>query len=405
MRKRVPEREETGRRQTATRGQGFCHSAIPCNWLWLLLLLIAATQMTLEAGLKPPIMLEREENNTQVPFEPWRERSTQAVTYVHEQPWLTNEFKLKHTTFKDVPGYRQNLTMIQQASFYGHNMTSPLEFQAGRHWTGNSTYRPVDGVTFYYPWGHRLSTTVTTGRFSYIYEHSSADRPSFFEGQIHYQFNDQTYLRVQGDQEIDHQNSTVQVGYNIDTLKIIGESRSSAGTDTYRLSLVYQNGSRFDFNADYLVYLCASDTSILRSYVAYDLGKWYVETGVGKKFLFGDGSKSPRENAFYEGTVQWGNPARHIDNLTLGYLLETSGLLAARTFSGTGERVISPKTRLSLSVADTRFDDGRRSIQNLEGRFHRKVEWGYFEIRCGLISGWQADALDKDVGIRAGYEF
>ncbi len=405
MIKPVPERKITGRRQTDARGQGVCHSAIAAVARTLLTLALVLLGAVGNAGLKPPIILEREENNTQVPFEPWRERSTQAFTYVHEQPWLTNEFKLKHTTFKDVPGYRQQLTTIQQASAYGHNMTSPLEFQAGRHWTGNSTYRPVDGVTFYYPWGNRLSTTVTTGRFAYIYEHQSARRPDFFEGQIHYQFNDQTYLRVQGDQEVDTQNTTVQVGYAIDSFKIIGETRNSSGTDTYRLSFVYQNDQKFDFNTDYFVYLSASDTSVLRSYVAYDMGKWYLETGAGKKFLFGDGSRSPRENAFYEGTLQWGNPARHIDNLTLGYLLETSGIAEARTLSGTGERVISPKTRLSLSVADTRFDDGRSSVQNLEGRFHRKVEWGYFEIRCGLISGWRADALDKDIGLRAGYEF
>ncbi|HNV70304.1 MAG TPA: hypothetical protein PKO06_11445, partial [Candidatus Ozemobacteraceae bacterium] len=225
MIKRVPERKITGRRQTDARGQGVCHAAILSIRTFFLLVFVMLLANQLEAGLKPPIMLEREENNTQVPFEPWRERSTQAFTYVHEQPWLTNEFKLKHTTFKDVPGYRQQLTTIQQASAYGHNMTSPLEFQAGRHWTGNSTYRPVDGVTLYYPWGNRLSTTVTTGRFAYIYEHQSIRRPDFFEGQIHYQFNDQTFLRVQGDQEVDGQNTTVQVGFAIDSLKLIGESR------------------------------------------------------------------------------------------------------------------------------------------------------------------------------------
>jgi hypothetical protein len=58
-----------------------------------------------------------------------------------------------------------------------------------------------------------------------------------------------------------------------------------------------------------------------------------------------------------------------------------------------------------LGVDDTRFENQSGTVQNLEGAIRRRVQWGYFELSGALISGGSDSDLQKDVRLRAGYEF
>jgi hypothetical protein len=348
--------------------------------------------------------LQREEISTFSPFGQYRERSTQRVVYNHLTPYLASEFEFKHATFKDFQGTAPTLNLLYQASFRGYNMDTPLEFKAGRIWTGNQRFRPVDGVSWSYPWGKRLTTRLEFGQLPRIEDRDRYNQPAYFEGRLHYRFNDEAFFAVQGIQDDrDHFTSTM-VGYQIDTLKFIGEYQSSGATDSARVSLQYYDGKRLDLTGDYRISRHeGTDTGIMRNLLGWEIGTCYFEGGVGGKFHF-DGPRLP-SSSFYEGNLTWGLPKKGKDTMSLGYMLETSPGSSSRTLSGLAERNISSNTRLSLEAASTRFDSGRNSVQNLETRLHRKVDWGYFEVLFGVITASDIDDLQKEVRLRAGYEF
>lgn len=356
------------------------------------------------AQQRAPSQLQREEISTFSPFGQYREKSSQRLTYNHQTPYLVSEFEYRHVVFKDFLGEAPRLNQLYQASFHGRNMETPMEFKAGRIWTGNHSFRPVDGVSWWYPWGRRLATTIEVGNIARIEDQKRSDGPSYFEGEFRYTFNHQAFLSVQAGQDYKTRFSSAQVGYHLDDLKLIGEYASSGATDTWRLGLQYFDGQRVDLTGDYRLQMNdATNSGIARNLIGVELGSFYLETGVGGRFFFGD-DKLPR-STFYEGTLTWGAPKQGKDTLSLGYLLETSPASSAHTLSGTAERNVTKRTRISLGLSSTRFGGNDDSIQNLEGRLRRLVEWGYYELRLAVINGGGNDDLQKDVGLSAAYRF
>ncbi|OIP28235.1 hypothetical protein AUK22_04510 [bacterium CG2_30_54_10] len=356
------------------------------------------------SGIHSPCQIQREEISTSSPFGPYREKSSQRLTYNHQNPYLVSEFEYRHVLFKDYKGVAPRLNQLYQASFFGRNMETPLEFKAGRIWIGNHSFRPVDGVSWWYPWGRRLSTTLEVGQISKIDDKTRAEGPGYFEGELRYRFNEQAALAVQSGQDYKNRFSSFQLSYHIDSLRLIGEYASSGATDTWRLGLQYYDGQRVDITSDYRLQMNGTTNSgITRNLIGLDMGSFYLETGIGGRFYFDDG-RLPR-STFYEGTLTWGAPWQGKDKLSLGYLLETSPASTSHTLSGTAERNVSKKTRISLILASTRFGGTDDSIQNLEGRLRRLVEWGYYELRLAVINGGSRSDLQKDVGLSAGYQF
>jgi hypothetical protein len=139
----------------------------------------------------------------------------------------------------------------------------------------------------------------------------------------------------------------------------------------------------------------------MRHYLGLESGEFYLETGIGKKFWF-NGPKTP-EDWFYEGSLTWGSPGS--DMVSAGYLVESTPASASRTIFAGAQRKISSRTFLELNVEDTTFENQNKSVQNLEGAIRRKVSWGYFELRGAVISGGSDSDLQKDIRLRAGYEY
>ncbi len=372
--------------------------------LWTAVVLLWIGSSPAVGQVREPCQIQRTETSTFSPFGPFREKSSQRLTYNHQTPYLVSEFDYRHVIFKDFKGVAPRLNQLWQASFWGRNMESPLQFRVGRIWTGNHSFRPVDGISLWYPWGRRLSTTLDLGRIARVDSDTRADDPAWFEGALRYAFNDQAFLAVQGGQDYKTRFSSALVGYHIESLKLQGEYANSGATESWRLGLQYYDEHRVDLTGDYRLFLHDDTNSgVARNLIGVEMGSFYVETGVGGRFFFGD-DKRPR-STFYEGTLTWGAPKQGKDTLAVGYLLETNPASTAHTLSGSAQRQISRKTRLSLEVASTRFGGEDDSIQNLESRLHRRVEWGYYELKFAVINGGGRSELQKDVGVRAGYEF
>lgn len=397
IRSAAPANEETKTRQTTNRAR-----------LSVALLLATVVGVLLSvpapAQVREPSRIQRTETSTFSPFGPFREKSSQRLTYNHQTPWLVSELDFRHVIFKDFKGVAPRLNQLWQASFFGRNLSTPLEFKAGRIWTGNHSFRPVDGVSWWYPWGRRLSTTLDIGKTAKVDAKTRAESPDWFEGRLHYAFNDEAYLAVQGGQDYKTRFSSALVGWQIETLKLQGEYASSGATDTWRLGLQYYDQHKVDLTGDYrLFHNAVTDSGVARNLIGVELGTFYLETGVGGRFFFGD-DPLPR-STFYEGTLTWGAPKQGKDTLSVGYLLETSPASTAHTLSASAQRNVTKRTRISLEVASTRFGGDDDSLQNLESRLHRRVDWGYYELKFAVISGGGYSELQKDVGVRAGYEF
>lgn len=346
----------------------------------------------------------REERSATAEFIPYRERSTQAFLYTHTTNWLVNEFDFRHVSYHPKPGQKSQANQLWQASFTGKNLTAPMEFKVGRHWTGQDRFHCIDGGTWDYRWGNRLSTIVTAGQFARIDETIPDHRPQVFEGRLHYRFNDQTFFALGGGQDDKKDHSLAQLGWKLDTLRLLGEHRSTGATDTWRVSMQYLHPSKIDLLADYRVEVNDGKAGgLTRALVAYDAGRCYIEGAVGNHFRPDEARRDNR--AFYEGSLTFGKPDLGLDGVTLSYLLERGLASDARTISGTAERKVSDKTRLFIDLSNTRFEEGRESLQNLGGRLHRRVEWGYYELGFALITGGNDPSLQKDVNLRAGLEF
>ncbi|MFZ2961470.1 MAG: hypothetical protein WA705_31720 [Candidatus Ozemobacteraceae bacterium] len=372
--------------------------------LFLFLLHSAYATLPVYGQLKAVSEIEREEKSTTTNFAPYRERSTQRVLYVHTTPFLTNEFDFRHVSYEPFSGAKSQANQLWQASFSGRNLTAPMEFKAGRIWDGLDRFRPIDGGSWNYRWGHRLSTNLIVGQFSRVADTWKNDRPRVFEGSLRYAFNEQTFLNVGGAQDYKDPHSLVQLGYHIDSLRLLGEHRNEGATDTWRMSLQYNHPSKVDLLGDYRVDIKdgkAGGTG--RALVAYDAGRCYVEGGLGKVFRPDEARSDNR--TYYEGSLKWGKPDLGFDGMTLSYRLEHGIASTARIIGGEVERKVSDKTRIILGLSNTRIDEGGDSLQNLEGRLHRKVEWGYYEVSAGFITGLTDVSMQKDVAIRAGLEF
>jgi hypothetical protein len=367
--------------------------------------MLLASGMTAHAGLHEPCRLDREEINTQSPFGPFRERSTQRLTWYRWQPYLTSELSFRHVIYKDFAGVASKAHQLYHASFSGRPLTTPLEFSAGRIWAGNHQLRPIDGATWWYPWGERLKTTLTVGRSARVDLNGQGEQPSFFEGRFDYRFNQETTLTFQRNQEFKEGFSSGQIGYKIDNLRFLGEYRNTGATGTARLGLQYYDGHRCDLTGDYrLNQHDDGDSGVMRNILAIEMGEFYLETGVGGTFFLEE-PRVKNDTHYYEGSVTWGDPRTRKDILQIGYMLEKAPASSARTLSGHAERRVSRKTTLGLGVSSTVFEESGASIQNLEGSLHRRVDWGFYEIRLGMINSASQGNLQKDVGLRAGYEF
>lgn len=354
--------------------------------------------------LAPPCSLERTERNVTTPFGPWRERSEQRITYGHFTPYLSSEFQFRHAIFKHEWGGKTGRDFLTQASLSGRNMNSPMSFKVGRIWSGNTLFRSIDGGSWTYPWGRRLSTTLEAGRLATHDLGDDANKPGYFEGRLNYRFNEQTTFTVLSEQEWRDRYSAAQLGYVIDALRLIGEYRSSGATDTWRMGMQYYDGKCVDLTADYrLNYNDATNSGVGRATAGFESGQMYFESSVGGRFFF-DKEKIP-DSTFYEGNVTWGNTRLGESSAGLGYTVESGVASVSRTISGTVERVVTRRTRIGLTLAETRFDQGKTNVQNMESRLHRRVDWGFYELRFALISGGADSNLEKDIALRAGYEF
>jgi hypothetical protein len=381
------------------------HFARPGGRLLLLVLLAFVAVTTAgQAQLKAPKMIAREESSTTFPYEEYRERSAQRLTYNHVSPFLTTEFDFRHVDFKYVLGGALQENRLLHAGLKGQNLGNDLIAKAGRIWGGNDSFRAVDGISLHHPFGNRLSATALLGKTPVLGRDMDSPKPAITEGRLDYRFNRKAFLALQASQDLaDHYSSAV-LGYAIEALTALGEFKTTGATDTYRLGFQYFDGTRLDLSSDYRVQMYDGlDTGIFRNTVALSVGSCYFETGLGRKFQFGD---RPFDNtSFYEGTVYWGNSRLGQDNLSLGYLLEIMPEVESRTMSGEAERVVTKNTRIALSLADTRFNDGRSSVQSLGGRLHRKVYWGFYELDFALVSGGDRSDLRQDLNVRAGYEY
>ncbi|HOY66223.1 MAG TPA: hypothetical protein PLP29_04990 [Candidatus Ozemobacteraceae bacterium] len=370
------------------------------------ILALAGRAFGLPAAMEiaPPCSLERTERSTTTPFGPWRERSDQRLSYGHFTPYLGTEFQFRHAIFKHAWGTKTGRDFLYHAAFSGRNMNSPMSFRVGRIWGGNSLFRPVDGGSWTYPWGRRLSTTLEAGRLATPDLKDKADKPGYFEGRLQYRFNEQATVSVVSEQEWREKYSAARLGYVIDGLRLLGEYRSSGATDTVRMSMQYYDGKCVDVTADYrLNRNDLVDTGIGRATAGVESGEIYLEGSVGGQSYFEN--EAFEDRSFCEGSITWGNGRRGENSVGLGYTVETGAASVSRTLSGTVERVVTKRTRIGLTLAETKFDQQSGSVQNLESRLHRRVDWGFYELRFGLIAGGENSDLEKDIGIRAGYEF
>jgi len=354
-----------------------------------------------EGSLMPVPVLEREECNTDTPFGPFREKSAQRLIYTRKTSHLVSEFNFRHVLYTDYMGFAPERNMLYQASFKGYNLSNPLEFKVGRIMTGNNTLQTVDGVSWFYPWGNRLKTTIDLGSIANV-DTKVKGQPSFGEGRLHYSFNDNAFMAVKAVKQFDESFGGVMLGYNIRDFRMTGEYLGGSGTDTVNLAMQYIDPHNFDLTSDYrLMFNDVSDSGQMRHYVGCESGQLYFEAGVGNSFWF-NGPKID-DNWFYDGSVSW--QASNRDNATIGYLNEITPASASRTLYGRAERRISHKTRFSIGVEDTRFENSGGSIQNLDARLNRRVQWGYIELSGGMITGGSDANLHKDIRLRAGYEF
>lgn len=353
--------------------------------------------------IAPPCSLERTERNATTPFGPWRERSEQRLTYGHFTPYLSSEFQFRHAIFKHQWGTKTGRDFLYHAAFSGRNMNSPMRFKVGRIWSGNALLRPVDGGSWTYPWGRRLSTTLEAGRLATADLKDKRSKPGYFEGRLNYRLNEQTTFAVLSEQEWRERYSAAQLGYVIDSLRLLGEYRSSGATDTLRMGMQYYDGKCVDLTADYrLNSNDVTNSGVGRATAGVESGQMYFEGSVGGRFF--DRENMP-DSSFYEGNITWGNSRLGENSAGLGYTVETGAASVSRTISGTVERVVTKRTRIGLTVAETRFEQGGMNIQNMESRLHRRVDWGFYELRFALISGGADSDLERDIALRAGYEF
>lgn len=370
--------------------------------VWLLPaagLLFASTRP--EGSLMPVPVFEREESNTDTPFGPYREKSAQRFVYTRKTTYLVTEFNFRHVLYKDLNGFAPQNNCLYQASFKGYNMSSPLEFKAGRIVTGNNSLQTVDGVSWFYPSGNRLKTTLDFGRIAAI-DSKTGGQPSFAEGRMHYTFNNNAYMAVKAVKQFDESLGGAMLGYNSDEFRVSGELLSGGATDSMHLAMQYIDPRRFDLTSDYKLYKNdTSDSGMMRHYAGLESGQLYVEGGVGNRFWY-NGPKTP-DTWFYDGNVSW--TAKNRDNASLGYLVETSTASTSRTIYARAERQISQKTNFGIGVEDTRFENSGGTVQNLEGRLRRRVQWGYVELSGAVITGGSDSDLQKDIKLRAGYEF
>ncbi|MDN5279593.1 MAG: hypothetical protein PWR01_3558 [Clostridiales bacterium] len=349
----------------------------------------------------PVPVLEREECNTDTPFGQYREKSSQRLIYTRKTSHLVTELNYRHVLFKDYLGTAPDKHYLYQASFKGYNMTSPLEFKVGRIGAGNNRFQTIDGISWYYPWGNRLYTTFDLGRISSI-DDSQKNKPSFSEGRLHYRFNEKAFMAVKAVKQYDESFGSAMFGYNGDDLLVTGEVLGGSATDTLHLAMQYISERKFDLTSDYIINQNdVSDSGIMRHYLGLETGEIYIESGIGSHFWFN--GPDIDESWFYEGSLTWGNSSS--DNLTAGYLVESTPASSSRTIFARAERKVSKKTTLMLGVEDTTFENSAGSVQNLEGGIRRKVQWGYFELRGAVISGGADSDMQKDVRLRAGYEF
>ncbi|MDD3146150.1 MAG: hypothetical protein PHD82_02510 [Candidatus Riflebacteria bacterium] len=354
-----------------------------------------------DGTLMPVPSLEREESNTDTPFGPYREKSAQRFIYTRKTTHLVTELNYRHVLYKDLYGVAPEKNYLYQASFKGYNMSSPLEFKVGRIVTGNNSLQTVDGISWFYPSGNRLKTTVDFGRIASI-DSKNSGQPSFAEGRLHYSFNDNAYMAVKAVRQFDQDYGGAMLGYNAENFRVSGEAISGGATDSARLSLQYFEPGRFDLTSDYQLFKNdTSDSGVMRHYVGLESGQMYVEGGVGSQFWF-SGPKIP-DAWFYDGNVSF--TTRNRDRASLGYLVETDNASTSRTIYGRAERRISSKTTFGIGVEDTRFEKSGGTVQNLEGRLNRRVQWGWVELSGAVISGASDSNLQKDIKLRAGYEF
>lgn len=349
----------------------------------------------------PVPYLEREESNTDTPFGPYREKSAQRFVYTRKTANLVTELSYRHVLYKDLYGIAPEMNHLYQASFKGYNMSSPLEFKAGRIVTGNNLLQTIDGVSWFYPSGNRLKTTIDFGRIANI-DAKTSGQPSFGEGRLHYSFNDNAYMAVKAVKQFDEDFGGAMLGYNADTFRVSGEALSGGATDSLHLALQYFEPRRFDLTSDYRLFKNdATDSGMMRHYAGLESGQMYVEGGVGSQFWF-NGPKVP-DSWFYDGNVSF--TAKNRDRASIGYLVETDNASTSRTIYGRAERHISQKTTFGIGVEDTRFEKSGGTVQNLEGRLNRRVQWGWVELSGALVTGASDANLQKDIRLRAGYEF
>ncbi len=378
--------------------------------LWLLLLaawllpaagsVFASTRP--DGTLMPVPFIEREESNTDTPFGPYREKSAQRFVYTRKTVNLVTEINYRHVLYKDLFGIAPELNCLHQFSFKGYNMSSPLEFKAGRIVTGNNLLQTVDGISWFYPSGNRLKTTVDFGRIAPVDMKNSSDQPSFAEGRMHYSFNDNAYMAIKAVKQFEENLSGAIVGYNADQFRVSGEYLGGGATDSLHLGFQYFEPRKFDLTSDYRLFMNdATDSGNMRHCAGFESGQLYVEGGIGNQFWF-NGPDIP-DCWFYDGSVSF--TSKKNDRASIGYLVETDNASTSRTIYGRAERKISHKTTFGIGVEDTRFEKSGGTVQNLEGRLNRRVQWGWVELSGAIITGASDSNLQKDIRLRAGYEF
>jgi len=354
-----------------------------------------------EGSLMPVPVLEREEFNTDTPFGPYREKSAQRFVYTRKTTHLVSEFAYRHVLYKDLYGTAPEKNYLYQASFKGYNLSSPLQFKVGRMVTGNNNLQTVDGVSWFYPWGNSLKTTVDLGRIAQI-DSGQSGNPSFAEGRLHYTLNESTFLAVKTVRQFDESFGGAMIGYSSEDFRITGEFLGGGATDTVHLAMQYIDPHKFDLTSDYRLFSNdQSDSGQMRHYAGIETGQLYFEAGVGNRFWF-NGPKIP-DAWFYEGSASWTGSKR--DKASVGYLHESTNATASRTLSARADRRISHKTTFSIGVEDTRFERSAGSVQNLESSLRRRVQWGYVELSGAVITGSSDADMQKDIRLRAGYEF
>lgn len=368
--------------------------------LSVFLVILLNTQVS--ASLIATPQIERIENNTTSPFGQFREKSVQRFIFTKIAKHLVTEFDFKHVTYKDLFGYAPSKNMLYEASFRGYNLVGNKDFRVGRIWAGNDLLQPIDGASWHSPWGNKVSTTVQFGQIAKIDFDDKNGRPSFAEGRLQYQMNESAYFALQSCKNYDDDFASAIIGYSGDSLKVFSEYRSGNTTDTAHLALQYFDGKIIDITSDYYLNRnTTSDSGVARTYLGISLGKFYIETGIGITSYFND--INDEDSSFYEGSLTWEVTGK--DQLSMGYCLETLPASSARTLSARAERNVSANTNFSLGVDTTSYDNNLSSIQNFESSLRRRVDWGYIELRGAIISGGDNSDLQKDISLKAGYDF